>query len=328
MGLCDGYRKKIIGGVCGVCLLLQSPLAADSDIVQPFVTCNLMGGLGNLLFEAAATLAYAWDHNAVPYFPALNSQEHDLIFHRDHIFQRLNPSAPPRPLLNAFKEPTWYNSDKIPFRPDQKLLGYYQSWKHFDHHREKILATFAPSEEVLEGLKTEYAELLATPQTVAIHVRTFNREMHESKMYPFLGLDYYKRAIDQFPSNATFVVFSDRINWCKIHFPQLHALSETKRKFVFIEGNDPSRDLFLMSMMEHAILSNSTFSWWAAYLSTHPQAKVIVPRYWAHPDFHAFPAEYPNDFYLPQWIPLPVAFDTPYPIDMTWYGNTISFDGN
>ncbi len=326
MSLFVWFRRKCIGNICGACLLAQPPLMGENAPEQPFVTCNLMGGLGNLLFEAAAALAYAWDHNAVAYFPALNSSEHDLVFHRDHIFHRLDPSDPPRPLLYTFKEPTWYNSDKIPFRPDQKLLGYYQSWKHFDHHREKILAAFAPSEEMLDEITQEYAELLATPETVGIHVRTFNRELHASKMYPFLGLNYYKRAIEQFPVNATFVVFSDRINWCKIHFPRLHT--DAKRTFVFIEGNDPSKDLFLMSMMEHEILSNYTFSWWAAYFNTRPDAKVVVPRYWSHPDFHAFPAEQSNDFYMPQWTLLPVAFDEPYPIDMTWYGNTLSFDGN
>lgn len=309
--------------------LAQLPASEiNIDHSRPFVTSNLMGGIGNILFEIAATLAYSWDHDAIAYFPALNSWEHDLFQHRDKLFFRLNNAEIPRPLLNTFKESTWFSSEKIPFQPDLKLLGYYQSWKHFDHHRDKILATFVPTEEILDELNTKYKDLIEAPNTVGVHVRTFNLEMHNSKMYPFLGLNYYRKAFEQFPSDSIFVIFSDRLEWCEVHFPQLFSEEEGERKCVFIEGNDPVRDLFLMSMMQDAILSNSTFSWWAAYLNKNPKRKAIVPQYWSHPDFHAFPYTHPNDFYLPDWIVLPHTYEEPYPIDMTWYGNTKSFDGN
>lgn len=124
------------------------------------------------------------------------------------------------------------------------------------------------------------------------------------------------------PPDAIFVVFSDRINWCKKHFPAL------EKTFVFIEGNDPIDDLFLMSMMKHHILANSSFSWWGAYLDKSRGKIVVAPESWMHPDLYPYPLRHPNDFYLPDWIMAAPDFSAPYPADMTSYDVTQSLDGD
>lgn len=290
--------------------------------VSPYVTCDLRGGIGNQLFQIATTLSYAWDYDAIAIFPDLNRSDSNLSFHRNEIFFRLDASGASRPFLSSFQESTWHSSEKIPFQYDQKLFGYFQSWKHFDHHRDRILSVLAPSQSVLSYLTTKYSDLISSPNTVSIHVRTFNSVLHGSKLHPFLGLEYYKKAIDLFPPDMIFVVFSDRINWCKKHFTQF------ERRFVFVEGNNAIQDLFLMSMMKHHINANSSFSWWGAYLNQNPGRMVIVPQSMMHPDLYAFPLVQPNEFYLPDWVLVPPNFDAPYPIDMTWYDITQSFDGN
>lgn len=287
------------------------------------ITAYLWGQLGNQMFLIAAALAYAWDHDAIAFFPDLNRPDYRLCHNRDAIFFRIDASAvAPRPFLYYFAESVWHSSEKIPVQPDQIIYGYFQSWKHFHHHRKKILAAFAPSDETLAYLQTKYADLINTPNTVSIHVRTFNKSLHQSKIHPFLGLEYYRKAMDLFPPDTAFIVFSDRIQWCKKYF------SKMKRHCVFIEENDFIKEFFLMSMMKHQIICNSSFSWWAAYMNQNPNQVVIAPKSWMHPEYYHFPSPQPNDFFLPHWTVVQPNYDEPYPFDMTWYDITQSLDGN
>jgi hypothetical protein len=303
-------------------LALPHPLSyAHFSEQLPYVTCNIMGGLGNQMFEIATTLAYAWDYGARATFPDLASQDYNIPLHRREIFFRLDASVPDRIYETWYEERNWHDSETIPYRRDQKLFGYLQSWIRFNHHREKLLDVFAPSDAVLTCLGKKYGDLISHPYTVALHVRTFNFKLHAMKIHPFMGVEYYQRAMALFPADALFVVFSDRINWCKKHFLKLG------RPCVFIEGNSETEDLFLMSMMKHQVIPNSTFAWWAAYLNKNPDKIVVAPSSWQHPDIQSFPIHQPNEFYLPDWLILSPNYEEPYPPDMTDYDFS-AWDGN
>ena len=306
----------------GSCWAVEKEEAKSPPETLPYVTCYLEGQLGNQLFKIATTLAYAWDYGAIPVFPDLNRPDYRLNVNRDKIFFRVDASSPPRPFTTQYSEISWHSSEEIPFQRDQILYGYFQSWKRFDHYRNRLLEVFAPADSLKKAIQKKYGELLSHPNTVSVHVRTFNQWLHNIKMHPFLGLEYYKRAVEQFPKDAVFVVFSDRVNWCKQHFAELG------RQFVFIEGNDPVFDLHLMSMMKHHIMANSSFSWWGAYLNPSLQKRVIAPTSMMHPDHYPFPLKQPNEFYLPDWILVSPDYSAPYPFDMTWYDVTQSLDGN
>jgi hypothetical protein len=290
----------------------------DDKYQRPLVTCQFNGQIGNQLFIIAATLGYAWDYNATPIFPGLNTEKNRTSYNKNRLFFRLNDSASPRPFLHRFRERLWYCWEKIPFQPDLFLDGYFQSWKYFHHHRNQILSVFAPSQFTINYIRNKYGELIDQPNTVAVHVRTAGKRLHETRLQPFLGLNYYDSAMNRFPADSIFVVFSDRINWCKKHFPSLN------RHFVFIEDNYGIEDLFLMSMMRHTIIGNSTFSWWGAYLNQHPDQIVIAPGFWCGDPLPS----HTRDLFLPTWSVMPVPPFGPYPPDMYDYGETQSCDGN
>jgi hypothetical protein len=64
-----------------------------------------------------------------------------------------------------------------------------------------------------------------------------------------------------------------------------------------MEGNNAFEDLCLMSLCEHNVICNSTFSWWSAYLNQNPQKKVIAPSEWFTPAKPLIDL-YPNDWII------------------------------
>jgi hypothetical protein len=293
-------------------------IETEKNFNRPYVTPVFYGQLGNQLFIISATMSYAWDYNVIPIFPSLNTEKNRTSHNKKRLFFRLDDSPIPRPYRHVFREQVWYSAQRIPFQNDLVLDGYFQSWKHFHHHRNELLSLFAPTELIINNLN-KYRDLIENSKTVALHIRTAGKILHEKRLQPFFGLEYYRKTMDLFPPDSLFVIFSDRINWCKKHLPALN------RKFVFIEGNDGMDDLFLMSMMRHVIIANSTFSWWAAYLNQHPSKRIIAPEYWGG---EPHPPHPPTDLFLPDWEIQSVPPFEAYPKDMYDYGETQSIDGN
>lgn len=306
--------KKII--LLFILLVVQFPftacLQADSRRVAPikasYVSCHLNGQLGNQLFQISTALAYAWDYGAIPIFPELSRTDFNISFNRDKIFFRLNANNPPVGFKNTYKQPEPHDLNRVPYSKNLWIDGYFQSWRHFHHHRNELIATFALSDSDKNYLINKYKDLIANPNTVAVHVRTRSSHTHYLS-YPFVGLEYYRKAMELFPEGTTFVIFSDRIQWCKKHFANF------KKRMVFIEGNDLVQDLHLMAMMKNVIICNSTFSWWGAYLNQHEDKVVIAPRHWYHPNFRNMTEEEMGNFYLPDWQLLEQDLNAIFPED-------------
>jgi len=296
-----------------VCFFSFGSLATIGVIEKPYVTCRLDGQLGNQLHQIATTLAYAWDNGARPVFPELEKTDFNIPINLKKVFFRLDTSGLPRPILHIFEHPFMFEKKDIPIKPDLKLCGYFQTWKYFDHYREKIIDIFAPHPDELNQIQSKYAGILKHPFTVGVHVRTFNKT--RSEKLPFVGLAYYEKALRYFSKDALFVVFSDRINWCKHHFKKFN------RPMIFIDGHDNYiEDFFLMSMLKHNIIGNSSFSWWAAYLNRNLNKIVIAPSHFTgQRNMEKMKITSAN---LPDWITIPSnpnhSID-PYPKDMYDY---------
>lgn len=121
-------------------------------------------------------------------------------------------------------------------------------------------------DEFRDGIRGLFGQGIGGPiDQVAIHVR--RGDYVNNPFYVDLYLtDYYERAMEMFP-DAEFLVFSDDIEWCK----QQPIFSECE----FAHGTE-LEDLNLMAACRGIIMANSSFSWWAAYLSPHAQ-KIVCP---------------------------------------------------
>jgi hypothetical protein len=65
-------------------------------------------------------------------------------------------------------------------------------------------------------------------------------------------------------------------------------------------GNSDLQDFALMRACDHHIISNSTFSWWAAWLNPNPEKRVVAPLNWFFKD--RYPEYRPRDLIPQGWI--------------------------
>lgn len=256
------------------------------------ITCDLKGGLGNLLFQISAAYSLGLDNqdsvyidmnsgvkSCTPHFTVVN-------VYKDNIFCRLTDS-PLKDHKNHYQEPTLRYSP-IPYTPDLYIHGYFPCEKYFKHHRQEILNLFAPNPKTISYIDTKYGELLKR-ETVGIHIRRGD--------YVRLGItlskEYYTQALSNFTDGETIIFFSDDIPWC------INAFDPDRKKgYVFINGEKDFIDLYVMSMCKNHILSNSTFSWWGSWLSTGAK-KIYAPDIWCEKS--QTPDEF-DDIYCPSWI--------------------------
>ncbi|HEY0899634.1 MAG TPA: alpha-1,2-fucosyltransferase, partial [Sphingobacteriaceae bacterium] len=88
-----------------------------------------------------------------------------------------------------------------------------------------------------------------------------------------LPIEYFKSQLDSIPNHQSYkVIFlSDDMEYVKTVFPQ-------KENYIFSE-NTEIVDFQVIQHADIAIISNSSFAWWAAYLSSKKNL-VIAPKNW------------------------------------------------
>lgn len=251
-----------------------------------FITPILAGGLGNMMFQLAAsygigkrsghTLLYNSHHVGT-----LHKHPHE---YRETVFRNIIPLEDEVEFYKASIPDFDYKEIILP-NENIALDGYFQSYKYFEDCKEDIIQLFTPPQDVVSYIRTKYPNL---KNTVALHVRRGDyvnlQEHHHS-----LSVDYYKNAMLFFPE-AKFLVFSDDVSWCKDQFEG--------DQFTFVEEDDV-RSLYLMSFCEHNIIANSTFSWWGAWLNQSPNKIVIYPDKWFGPKNSQFNT---RDMFPEDWI--------------------------
>lgn len=263
------------------CCALMGCLIPTLLKAAPFVVGHLMGQLGNQMFIIAATTSLALDNGATPLFPDFfipSDPVFKLPYNHEKVFYHLNASAPEQPIEFTYREPR-FTYDPIPYQPNMMLFGWFQSEKYFKHHKQEILELFAPHPEIVDYLYSKYRSIIEHPKTVSIHYRTYLADDPHQKVYYTYGKEYFQQAVGLFPEDSLFVIFGNDMEWCKTH------LADIAKNIVFIEGETHYHDLYLMSMCKDNIISNSSFSWWAAYLNPNPNKVVIVPPEWFAPAY-------------------------------------------
>ena len=234
------------------------------------ITSNLIGGLGNYMFQLSASHSLAWENNDEAIFNINdNIKVHNhLSTYKDNILRNINFVNTPLNTRVVFNEP-FFHYNPIKYRPNIRLNGYYQSEKYFVKNRDRLLKLYEIDEVSKNYINDKYKIHLNQP-TCSIHVRRGDY-LNLPNHHPVCELDYYLESIKLFP-NTKFLVVSNDIEWCKNNFKGAD--------FIFIEDNPDYIDMWLMSLCDNNIIANSSFSWWGAWLNKNENKKVIVPKKW------------------------------------------------
>ena len=113
------------------------------------ISCNLMGGLGNQLFQAAHALAQGITHNREVVFvprswtPMQGRQTENYL---TNIFRNMK-FVDNIDNFEKVSEGPWEFSDVFVKEHDTVFDGYFQSSKNFNPHFDKIREIFSPTEE-------------------------------------------------------------------------------------------------------------------------------------------------------------------------------------
>ena len=198
--------------------------------------------------------------------------------------------------------------------PDNiSLYGFFQSWRYFSNIVDIIREDFTFHDEHLIPCQKMMQELEGQ-EPIMLHVRRGDPNLTDVRgfkwsytqcgsMHPVQPIEYYEKALAKFDPEQPVVVFSDSVDWVKeqeFFSGDRFLISEPEDKYA--DGSfTPYADLCLMSLCSHAIIANSSMSWWGAWLISNPDKKVIAPKMWFGP---AYADKDTKDLYCPDWIVL------------------------
>lgn len=179
---------------------------------------------------------------------------------------------------NAYLEENPYFSYQPDHYHDNSKRYYWGYWQHIDYINpveDKLRNIFQFPK--LIGKNKALLESFKDQNTVSIHIRRGDY-LNEPSFVGICDLNYYQKAIKFMQENLQdplFVFFSNDIGWCRDNFNALNS------KFVdWNTGKESFRDLQLMSLCQHNIIANSSFSWWASWLNENPNKIIVSPEKW------------------------------------------------
>jgi len=240
---------------------------------------HLKGRMGNQMFQIATAKALALDNNvdficskSVSCVTPLTSAE--IFRHRETIFRKIKFDHLPINPASAHYENSDFSYSPIKFVSNICLSGYYQSEKYFSQYRTRIIELFSLSEQLEKILNKKFGNLLKKEDTCSVHIRRGDylkfKDSHNN-----LSLEYYDKCFEIMGRDKIYVFFSDDIEWCKQNF--------SNENYFFINTGFDVLDFFIMSNMKSNIIANSSFSWWAAWLNTNKDKRVLAPKVWFGP---------------------------------------------
>lgn len=226
-----------------------------------FRSLGRKGNLGNQLFQLASTIGIA------------KKSGHDFVFPYWEFarFFSFNFPMTQQKSLTHFKQ---FVEKKYGFHEwlldegDYDVNGALQSEKYFDIEFTRKIFAFKPSFVIPLLRKHEY---LFEKKPIFISVRRGDFVYHPN--YYQLPYKYYFLALTQNFDDweeRNLVFMSDDIDYCKFHFGFL-------KNAIFIEKLSAIEQLAIGSQGKDLIISNSTFSWWMAWLSEKDESKIVRP---------------------------------------------------
>ncbi len=275
----------------------------------------LNGGLGNQLFQYALGRRLAWERGLPLLFDlsslSLKSQRSYRQYKLDHFqvqgrpasdqdLQEFHRGSQPRPVRRlasmvqrllpyyrraVIQERNLRFDPNILRAPSRVLLrGYWQSERYFQPVRPLLLEELHVR-DAMDPINRRWLDEIRAGNSVSVHIRRGDYVENQAirEMHGVLPLSYYQqamRAMESIVQSPHYFVFSDDAAW-------VHEQWTAGNNLTIVDHNNFEHDYFdfaLMAACHHHVIANSSFSWWAAWLSDRPEKQVFAPRRWFQSD--------------------------------------------
>ncbi len=254
---------------------------------------RIMGGLGNQLFQYAMARNLSYFNDKIILDLDLESAETK----RNYVLDKFNIVSFPKTTkiksdyykqyrkyfdgYNIINRIMKYGKERetFVFQDVSKCIyldGYWQNRIYFNKIKDVLINEITLNDDIF--IKNEILAMIEKNNSVGVHVRRGDYlNSTNSKIFENQGVEYYISAMNYVKDkieNPLFFVFSDDIAWCKKAFYNIDNI-------IFVDGNNTAeQDFDMLKKCKHNIISNSTFSWWAAWLKPDNCKLLIAPHNW------------------------------------------------
>ncbi len=277
------------------------------------IIVQLLGGLGNQMFQYAAARKIAHDKNTILKLDVSCFKDNKCATERQYelsCFNIIESFASREEVYNLkgtdtnnisgkffkainkikpYHKRSYIKEKHFHFDPeisnvsdDVYMEGYWQSEKYFKEIEDIIRSEFKIKDSP-DAKNTKIAEFVTSLylRSVSIHIRRgdYVTDSDTNSFHGICGLEYYQKAINKLASiikNPHFFIFSDDPDWVKNNLILEYSATYVTRNL----GIKDYEDLRLMSLCKHHIIANSSFSWWGAWLSENSDRTVMAPGKW------------------------------------------------
>lgn len=285
-----------------------------------YIIANIAGGLGNQMFQYAAAYSLAQNKNFklmldISDFTKINNRTFQLkyffnitnsiatnkevksilgmrrFFLIRRILKKINKITPN--LL--IEEPYIFNERFLEVENSIYLQGYWQNYNYFLSYKKKLQNIFKlkslSSKDIL--FSDHYLKM---NNLTSVHIRKGDYINKNNKnIFNQLGTKYYMDSISYIKnmvSKPFFFIFSDDYNWVKDNIKLPH------NEYILMDHSlDSLIDFKLMSLCQHHIIANSTFSWWPAWLKDENRGDIVIaPKKWLNTNLE------PKGIIMPSWV--------------------------
>jgi hypothetical protein len=258
------------------------------------ITCNLMGGLGNQIFQIFATISYAIKSKNEFKFINVSTLGGGSTTIRNTFWNSFFNTLQPF-LIDNISHPIHiirekaYTFNELSVNEmigrDCIIYGYFQSYKYFHENYQMIchiIGIAKMKEDIIQklNLNNEYLK-----SCVSMHFRLGDYKKLQD-YHPLATYDYYKNSLN-FIKNKSIEPY-DILYFCEDNdiddvMLKINSLEKEFPEYKFIRGDNTLEDweqMLFMSCCHHNIIANSSFSWWGAYFNTWNDKIVCYPSVW------------------------------------------------
>lgn len=274
------------------------------DTTYPWYIPNKHTGIGNMLFQISAGLAYATKYNKTLCVPGLQTYlKLETLEKRDTIFRNIISECPPEylqvinhPIKLSGENNREYILDISPFE-NMNFYGYFENFRNLTEYRSTILNCFRPLSYEQYNIHKKYPVILEE-DVCSVHVRLGSDYFKIPEIRSQLG-EYqrgYLECIDHMIKTKNikkFVVLTDNREYCKYIFDQNPKYEGIE--FIYSDEKDYV-DIWIISLIKNNIVSVSTLAWWGSFLNEHDD-QYIVCYETNRPDLH-----YPGWTIVPKYV--------------------------